>query len=347
MQNNNIDNRLLKLFAKKADGPPPLLQRPLAAPVQPPIPFPNFVSTGGVLNPWNTSEMEEYARSLDVNPEQAYQHLQTVAQSTGVPFDQVFKQYSSAARQRQQEVFTQQQNEANTLNKQRNFAQSNANTEALRKSIAENRKTMPQDQFGNPRMSYEQQQAAAEQRKSQDEYLARQKKIIDDAQALATGNARSIVNPDSAMQDTVELAKQEEARTKSINDESNSRLKQEIRAQNRKKLEERDRQNQQAADSAKIEADTQLANAQALQDVAAAKDKAPVDRRLLDMFMNPTDNSAANYGILGGAGALLGGGLGAMFSNPQNRLRNALLFALLGGGLGIGGKYLADNYGNK
>ena len=70
----------------------------------------------------------------------------------------------------------------------------------------------------------------------------------------------------------------------------------------------------------------------------------PQEASFLSKLLNPTGNQAADYGIYGGGGALLGGGLGALLSSKENRLRNALLFALLGGGLGVGGKYLADKY---
>jgi hypothetical protein len=67
------------------------------------------------------------------------------------------------------------------------------------------------------------------------------------------------------------------------------------------------------------------------------------DTKLMDYLIKPTDSSAVNYGIHGGLGALVGGGLGALFSGSKNRLRNSLLFALLGGGLGAGAGYLANN----
>lgn len=63
---------------------------------------------------------------------------------------------------------------------------------------------------------------------------------------------------------------------------------------------------------------------------------------LISSITTPTENSLMNYGIHGGIGALIGGGLGALFSGSKNRWRNALLMALLGGGIGIGGSYLAN-----
>lgn len=61
-------------------------------------------------------------------------------------------------------------------------------------------------------------------------------------------------------------------------------------------------------------------------------------------LINPTDNNYTNYGIAGGLGALALGGLGGLFSSRKNTLSNSLLFALLGGGLGLGAKYMADKY---
>jgi hypothetical protein len=63
---------------------------------------------------------------------------------------------------------------------------------------------------------------------------------------------------------------------------------------------------------------------------------------LIGSITTPTENSLMNYGIHGGIGALIGGGLGALFSGSKNRWRNALLMALLGGGIGVGGSYLAN-----
>ena len=71
-----------------------------------------------------------------------------------------------------------------------------------------------------------------------------------------------------------------------------------------------------------------------------------VEPSYLAGLLNPTGNQMADYGIYGGLGALLGGGLGGLFSDKKNRLRNALLFALLGGGLGLGAKYVGDRYSN-
>lgn len=342
MSNKNLNTRLLKLFAKRADGPPSLLQRPIAPPVQLPIPFPNFESTGGMMgNPWNTPEFESYARGLGVNPEQAYQQLQSVAQSTGTPFDQVFKQYSDAARQRQQEIFTRQQSEANRLKAQQVFAQSQAATKALTENIHGTRKTMPQDRFGNPTQTYTQQQAAGADNARIDEELARKAQNAQHMTDISIGQARSIDNPTPEMRDTVNSASKQEAETESANNRSNALLKAKMRDEARAKLEAGAKATSEAGASALAEAEKQLAAAQEAQD-AAAKDKAPVDRKLLDILMRPTDDAMTNYGIHGGLGALLGGGLGTLFSSKENRLRNALLFALLGGGLGLGGSYLAN-----
>jgi len=69
------------------------------------------------------------------------------------------------------------------------------------------------------------------------------------------------------------------------------------------------------------------------------------DKSPLQYLLNPTDNNYANYGIAGGIGALALGALGSLLSERKNRMRNTLLYALLGGGLGLGAKYLADRYG--
>jgi len=83
---------------------------------------------------------------------------------------------------------------------------------------------------------------------------------------------------------------------------------------------------------------TQLIN------VNPPKPKFP-DKSPLQYLLNPTDNNYANYGIAGGIGALALGALGSLLSERKNRMRNTLLYALLGGGLGLGAKYLADRYG--
>lgn len=67
------------------------------------------------------------------------------------------------------------------------------------------------------------------------------------------------------------------------------------------------------------------------------------DTRLMDYLLKPTDSPGVNYGIHGGLGALVGGTAGALFSKSKNKLRNSLLFALLGGGLAAGTGYLANN----
>jgi hypothetical protein len=79
--------------------------------------------------------------------------------------------------------------------------------------------------------------------------------------------------------------------------------------------------------------------------VAAASKKTPeASKSMLEYLFHPTSDNNFNYGAVGGLGALGLGGLAYLMSERKNRLRNALLFALIGGGLGVGGKYLADQY---
>jgi len=77
---------------------------------------------------------------------------------------------------------------------------------------------------------------------------------------------------------------------------------------------------------------------------AKTKEEEAAGRASLRGYLNPTSSSTSNMALYGGGGALLGGGLAALLSGPKNRKRNALLYALLGGGLGIGAKMLGDRY---
>lgn len=75
---------------------------------------------------------------------------------------------------------------------------------------------------------------------------------------------------------------------------------------------------------------------------AKPEDSYSYGQRFGNFARNPTENNTVNYGILGGVGALGAGGLAYLLSSPENRKRNALIFALLGGGAGLAGKYYAD-----
>ena len=75
---------------------------------------------------------------------------------------------------------------------------------------------------------------------------------------------------------------------------------------------------------------------------AKTEDSYSYGQRFGNFARNPTGNNTVNYGILGGVGALGAGGLAYLLSSPENRKRNALIFALLGGGAGLAGKYYAD-----
>lgn len=77
--------------------------------------------------------------------------------------------------------------------------------------------------------------------------------------------------------------------------------------------------------------------------IAQAREEA-AGRASLRGYLNPTSSPTGNMALYGGGGALLGGGLAALLSSPKNRKRNALMYALLGGGLGIGAKMLGDRY---
>jgi len=58
------------------------------------------------------------------------------------------------------------------------------------------------------------------------------------------------------------------------------------------------------------------------------------------------DNNLANYGIYGGGGALLGGGVGALiqYLRDEDILPGLVTGGLVGGGLGVGAKALGDQY---
>lgn len=110
------------------------------------------------------------------------------------------------------------------------------------------------------------------------------------------------------------------------------------------------RQNNARSRAAQVDQKAEADAAKAKADAEAAAKANPVtatpDRSMMQYLVNPTDNQYANYGIAGGLGALALGGLGGLlFSEPKNRMRNTLLYALLGGGLGLGAKYMADRYG--
>ena len=77
---------------------------------------------------------------------------------------------------------------------------------------------------------------------------------------------------------------------------------------------------------------------------AKTKGEEAAGRASLRGYLNPTSSPTGNMALYGGGGALLGGGLAALLSSPKNRKRNALMYALLGGGLGIGAKMLGDRY---
>lgn len=97
--------------------------------------------------------------------------------------------------------------------------------------------------------------------------------------------------------------------------------------------------------AAKIKADKEQADKEQTPEWQAAQkqhERKLFIQSILRSIKSPTDSASLNYGIHGGVGALIGGGLGALFSGSKNRWRNALLMALLGGGIGVGGSYLAN-----
>ena len=105
---------------------------------------------------------------------------------------------------------------------------------------------------------------------------------------------------------------------------------------------------QDAAKATRIKGEEAAASAKTKGEEAAAsaktKGEEAAGRASLRGYLNPTTSSTGNMALYGGGGALLGGGLAALLSSPKNRKRNALMYALLGGGLGIGAKMLGDRY---
>lgn len=94
----------------------------------------------------------------------------------------------------------------------------------------------------------------------------------------------------------------------------------------------------------KRESKAETANPEAAAQTAASPEAAAPDTPWYKHLINPTTNNADNYALLGSLGAIGAGGLAGIFSPKEKRLRNTLLFAVLGAGLGAGGKYLADRY---
>ena len=78
-------------------------------------------------------------------------------------------------------------------------------------------------------------------------------------------------------------------------------------------------------------------------DAAAAKAKADEENSYFNQAKRLIANHpmAAQFALYGGGGALAGGALAAALSSKKNRIRNALLGGLLGGGLGALGRYYA------
>ena len=105
---------------------------------------------------------------------------------------------------------------------------------------------------------------------------------------------------------------------------------------------------QDAAKATRIKGEEDAASAKTKGEEAAAsaktKGEEAAGRASLRGYLNPTSSPIGNMALYGGGGALLGGGLAALLSSPKNRKRNALMYALLGGGLGIGAKMLGDRY---
>ena len=93
----------------------------------------------------------------------------------------------------------------------------------------------------------------------------------------------------------------------------------------------------------KADADAAAAKAKADADAAAAKAKADEENSYFNQAKRLIANHpmAAQFALYGGGGALAGGALAAALSSKKNRIRNALLGGLLGGGLGALGRYYA------
>ena len=113
--------------------------------------------------------------------------------------------------------------------------------------------------------------------------------------------------------------------------------------------QEKSRQDILDKDFARITAQQDAAKATRIKGEEAAasaktKGEEAAGRASLRGYLNPTSSPTGNMALYGGGGALLGGGLAALLSSPKNRKRNALMYALLGGGLGIGAKMLGDRY---